>query len=106
MALECMKIVLQDVWKSVAENWENFLDVSNTHVSILEDKIYEQPADESRAPELWANSSMWLKVERLVSIHVAVVKEMQTNLREFLSEPEVEDSWLDASPDDMEKIRE
>lgn len=41
MALECMKIILQDVWKSVAENWESFLDVSNTHVSILEDKIYE-----------------------------------------------------------------
>lgn len=106
MALECMKIVLQDVWKSVAENWESFLDVSNTHVSILEDKIYESPADESRAPELWSNSSMWLKVERLVSIHVAVVKEMQTNLREFLSEPAVEDNWLDASPADMEKIRD
>ena len=41
MALEYMKIVLQDVWKSVAENWESFLDVANTHVSILEDKIYE-----------------------------------------------------------------
>ena len=65
-----------------------------------------QPADESRAPDLWANSNMWLKVERLVSIHVAVVKEMQTNLREFLSEPEVEDNWLDASPADMEKIRD
>lgn len=49
---------------------------------------------------------MWLKVERLVSIHVSVVKEMQTNLRDFLSEPEVEDNWLDASPDDMEKIRD
>ena len=48
---------------------------------------------------------MWLKVERLVSIHVAVVKEMQTNLGEFLSDPEVEDNWLEASPADMEKIR-
>ena len=41
MALECMKIILQDVWKSVTENWESFLDVCNNHVSILEDKIYE-----------------------------------------------------------------
>ena len=49
---------------------------------------------------------MWLKVERLVSIHISVVKEMQTNLRDFLGEPEVEDNWLDASPDDMEKIRD
>ncbi len=49
---------------------------------------------------------MWLKVERLVAMHVAVVKEMQTNLREFLSESEVEDDWLETSPPDMEKIRE
>ena len=41
MALECMKIILQDVWKSVTGNWESFLDVCNNHVSILEDKIYE-----------------------------------------------------------------
>ena len=40
MALECMKIVLQDVWKSVTGNWESFLDVCNNHVSILEDKIH------------------------------------------------------------------
>ena len=104
MALECMKIILGDVWKSIAQNWEDLLDVCNTHVSILEDKIYEQPADESRAPELWTNSSMWLKVERLVSIHVAIVKEMQTNLRELTGEPDVEDNWLESSPDDMQKI--
>ena len=106
MALECMKIILSDIWKSIAENWEDFLDVCNTHMSILEEKIYEQPADESRAPELWTNSSMWLKVERLVAIHVAVLKEMQTNLGEFLGEPEIDDNWLEASPGDMEKIAE
>ena len=78
-----MKIVLQDVWKSITQNWEDFLDVCNSHISVLEDNIYKQPADESRAPELWTNSSMWLKVERLISIHVAVVKEIQLNLREL-----------------------
>ena len=104
LALECMKIVLQDVWKSIAEQWEGFLDVCDTHVSILEEKIYEQPADESRAPELWTNSSMWLKVERLVSIHEGVLKETQNNLKGFLSEADVDDNWLEASPSDMEKI--
>lgn len=47
---------------------------------------------------------MWLKVERLVSIHQAVLKEMQQNLKEFISDDEVEDNWLEASPADMEKI--
>jgi len=106
LALECMKIILQDVWKSITESWEDFLDVCNTHVSILEEKIYEQPADESRAPELWTNSSMWLKVERLASIHEAVLKETQNNLEEFLSEGDVEEEWLSASPGDMKKIND
>lgn len=104
MAIECMKLILQDVWKGVTESWESLLDVCNHHVSILEDKIYDGPADETRAPELWTNSSMWLKLERLVSIHSAVVKETQTNLRELTGELEVEDNWLESSTGDMERL--
>lgn len=104
MAIECMKLILQDVWKSVAENWESLLDACNHHVSILEDKIYDGPADETRAPELWTNSSMWLKLERLVSIHSAVVKETQTNLRELTGELAVENNWLESSTGDMERL--
>ena len=66
MAIQCMKMVLRDVLKSVVENWESVLDTCYRHLSILEDKIYEQPADESRAPELWLNSSLWMKVEKLM----------------------------------------
>ena len=104
MALECMKIILTDVFKSVVENWEAFLDYCNTHISILEDKIYDGPADESRAPELWTNSNMWLKVERLVAIHNVLVKEMHTNLQELTSESD--DNWLNANPEDMKKLSE
>lgn len=104
LALECMKIIVQDIWKSVAESWEHLLELCTLHVDILQDKIYEQPADESRAPELWANSNLWLKVERLVSIHSEVVKEMQSNLREITSEPMAEDNWLESSPNDMDRI--
>ncbi|KAG8529370.1 uncharacterized protein KY384_006006 [Bacidia gigantensis] len=102
LSLECMRIILADIWKSVSENWEAVFDICNTHVSILEDKIYDGPADESRAPELWSNSSMWLKVERLVGIHGALSREMQTNLRELTGDPQ--DIWLEQSTDDMNKL--
>lgn len=104
MATECMKLILQDVWKSVFETWENFLEICNNHVSILEDKIYDGPADETRAPELWTNSSMWLKIERLVSIHSAVVKEMQNHIRELTGDLAGEETWLESSMDDMERL--
>ncbi|KAL8874051.1 MAG: hypothetical protein Q9174_000556 [Haloplaca sp. 1 TL-2023] len=104
MALECMKIILADVWKSITESWDVLLDLSNVHVDCLQDRIYEQPADESRAPELWKNASNWLKVERLVNIHTTVVKEMRNNLQELASDDGVEDNWLDKCPSDMERI--
>lgn len=104
MALECMKIILADIWKSVTESWDSLIELSNVHVDCLQDRIYEQPADESRAPELWKNASNWLKVERLVNIHTNVVKEMQNNLQELASDNGVEDNWLDKCPGDMERI--
>ena len=104
LALECMKIVLQDVWKGVTKAWESFLDISSVHISILEDKIYEEPADETRAPELWTNASSWLTVDRLAGLHTNVLKEMQINLREITGEPTVEDNWLESSPNDMERV--
>ena len=97
-------MVVQDIWKSAVESWESFLEISNTHISILEDKIYEEPADESRAPELWTNSSQWLKVERLMFTHVDVIRQCQANLRELSDDPTVSDIWLEATPGDFERL--
>lgn len=83
LALHCAKAILSDVFKAVIATWDGFLDKAVTHVSILEDGIYEQPADETRAPELWANSSLWLKVEKLLNVHVSVVQDMRTQLHEL-----------------------
>lgn len=83
LALQCSKIILEDIFKGIVTAWDGFLDLAMDHVSILEDKIYEQPADETRAPELWANSSLWLKVEKLMFLHIDIVKEMSVRLREL-----------------------
>ena len=104
MAVECMKIILQDTWQSIVGSWETFLEICHNHVSILEDKIFSSPDDETRAPELWTNSSMWLKIERLMFIHINAVKEMQSNLRELTNDPEVEANWLESSPGDFERL--
>ncbi|KAI9707077.1 MAG: hypothetical protein M1836_000037 [Candelina mexicana] len=104
MALECMKMILQDLFKSISGTWEKFIDVCYNHVSVLEDKIYEQPADESRAPELWTNSSVWLKVEKLMLLHVDVMKDMTNYLGELTENDESESSWLAGSPGDFDRL--
>ncbi|KAF2455299.1 cora-like Mg2+ transporter protein-domain-containing protein [Lineolata rhizophorae] len=102
LALECMDLILRDVFKGLTVAWEKYLSKCETHVSILEDKIYENPADESRAPELWRNSSLWLKVEKLMFIHMDIVKEMKTHLKD-LAEDDQED-WLSTTMEDFEKL--
>jgi hypothetical protein len=83
LAVQCSKAILDDVFKAVTMAWDGFLDHAVTHVSILEDKIYEEPADETRAPELWNNSSMWLKIEKLLNVHTDVMNEMKTRLHDL-----------------------
>ena len=101
MSLECSKMIMQDIWKAVSEQWETFLDLSSHHVGILVDKIYENPANEALAPLLWTNSDNWLSAERLISIHINVVKECQTNLMEASEKAE---TWLEAIPGDFRRL--
>jgi len=68
-----------------------------------EDKIYENPADESRAPELWTDSDLWLKVEKLMYIHLNVVKEMRNMTKEVAGE-DPQEGWFAPTPGEFERL--
>jgi hypothetical protein len=109
LAAQCTNMILGDVFHGLAAVWQEFLNVSADHVSMLEDKIYDNPADESRAPELWVNQAMWLKVDKVMWIHQDLIKEMQGHLHE-LSDVEVEDreplqiEWIVSIPAEYERL--
>jgi hypothetical protein len=121
---QCARMILDDVFRALIARWETLLDTCQTHVSILEDKIYEQPADETRAPELWRNSSLWLQIEKLTTAHMAVVRDMRVRLRELVADIAIpasssnsnnnpnadllvasnDDDWLEEIPGDLDRI--
>lgn len=103
-ALECMKAITQDIFKALGDSWQELLDASWEHVSILEEKIYEQPADESRAPELWRNSALWLRYEKLMFTHVDIVNDMRKNLVDIDGDRSDEGEWLKESPEDYARL--
>ncbi|KAF8424156.1 hypothetical protein EV426DRAFT_548723, partial [Tirmania nivea] len=98
--MHCMKTIVRDVFKAVVNTWEKVLEVSWEHVSILEDTIYEQPADESRAPELWRNSAFWNRYEKLMFYHVDTMNDMRRYLGEFVDKG----AWLEELPADFDKL--
>lgn len=104
VALECMKAITQDIFKAIGDSWQDLLDASWEHVSILEEKIYEQPADESRAPELWRNSAHWLKYEKLMFTHIDIVNDTRKNLADIDGDRSDEREWLKESTEDYARL--
>ncbi|KAJ4346547.1 uncharacterized protein N0V89_010478 [Didymosphaeria variabile] len=105
MVTKCMDFILRDIFRALSQNWEKYSNLCEVHTGILEDKIYENPADETRAPELWINASLWLKVERLMYLHIDLIKEMRTYLHELdNSDPSEDGPWLESSAEEMEKL--
>ncbi|KAK6518976.1 hypothetical protein TWF281_003666 [Arthrobotrys megalospora] len=84
--------IVETVYNSVADCWEAVLDVAWDHESILQDSIYEHPADESRAPELFKNSETWLKFSKLMSYHLECIGDVQEYIGDFKDEDESNDS--------------
>lgn len=110
LAAQCTNMILADVFHGLAVVWQEFLNVAADHVTLLEDKIYENPADESRAPELWTNQAAWLKVDKVMYLHQDLVKEMQGHMRE-LGEVDTEEQdnvveidWLASTPAEYERL--
>ena len=110
LAAQCTNMILADVFHGLAVVWQEFLNVAADHVTLLEDKIYENPADESRAPELWTNQAAWLKVDKVMYLHQDIVKEMQGHMRE-LGEVDTEEEdnaialdWLASTPAEYERL--
>ncbi|KAF2083625.1 hypothetical protein K490DRAFT_151, partial [Saccharata proteae CBS 121410] len=104
LASECIDSILKDVLKALAISWEKYLRACETHVSILEDKIYDSPADESRAPELWLNSFLWLKVEKLMYLHIDIIKEIRAMMKEFMFDRDTGEEWLSSTPEDFDRL--
>ena len=114
LAAQCTNIILADVWHALAISWQEFLAVGQDHVNILEDKIYENPADESRAPELWSNQAAWLKVDKVMYIHQDLIREMQGHLHDLADVDTVDDSemsqsqgqieWLSSTPAEYDRL--
>ncbi|KAL5430904.1 hypothetical protein PMIN05_009883 [Paraphaeosphaeria minitans] len=105
MVPKCIDLILRDIFRALAQNWEKYSNICEVHTGILEDKIYENPADETRAPELWTNASLWLKVERLMYLHIDLVKETRAHLHELdNSDPSEDGPWLESSAEEMEKL--
>lgn len=101
LSLECMDVAVGYVLSGILGSWDKFLAKCEEHVDILEEKIYENPADESRAPELWQNQNLWLKVEKLLYVQMEAVN----TLRQYMKDLSMDErDFFHDSPDGFKRV--
>ncbi|KKY23233.1 putativelike mg2+ transporter family protein [Phaeomoniella chlamydospora] len=101
-----IRTVLDDIFNHLTRSWETVLDLASEHQTILENKIYDQPADESRARELWANSFQWLRADKLMAQHRNLTKVLKTHA-DVLTEDvkaSAEIKFLSEAPNELERL--
>ncbi|MCJ1269706.1 hypothetical protein MMC22_009598 [Lobaria immixta] len=74
---ETTKLYLNSMFRHLADQWTNLLEIAISHNRHLEDDIYMQPDSDSPARKLWMASKNWLTVERLLHAHTRVIREVE-----------------------------
>ena len=67
-------IVLEELFRCLAKAWEEFLAIAKQHVELAEARFYTDPADDSRAPQVWADQAAWAQVSKLMHNHSELVR--------------------------------
>lgn len=103
LGLYCIDLAVGYVVSALTSSWEKFITKCDEHISILEDRIYENPADETKAPDLWQNSSLWLKLEKLLTLQSSSISLLRNSLKELSGDPDRE--FLKDAESQISRIR-
>ena len=75
-----LSAVIQLIFDTIAGKWSAYVLSMHNHIAALEEIVYDQPADDSRAPTLWIISKQLLQAERLMKFHVLLLENVQRDL--------------------------
>jgi len=78
--LNAIDLVVTDIFHALLQSWNKRISVASTIVDTLQPQVYDNPVDDSRAPELWRCNAEWMKARRLASLHLELARSFRSNL--------------------------
>ena len=88
-----LSATIQLIFDTIAGKWSAYVLSMHNHIAALEEIIYDQPADDRRAPALWSISKQLLQAERLMKFHVLLLENVQRDLTDLTGNT-TRPSWL------------
>ena len=98
-----LSATIQLIFETIAGKWSVYVRSMHNHIVALEEIVYDQPADDRRAPALWSISKQLLQAERLMKFHVLLLENVQRDLADFtgnLTHPD----WLEENLTEFKRL--
>ncbi|RMZ86287.1 hypothetical protein DV736_g6487, partial [Chaetothyriales sp. CBS 134916] len=92
--IQAIEYIMEHVVSGILQLWDTQIDLLHEPHVELEDYIWSQPADSSRAREVWAMSRRLHTMVKLINRHAKLIQFVQEDFRVFAERSE-DQSWLD-----------
>ena len=98
--------MIELVFEAVSTEWEDYIYSAHRHIVALEERIYQNPADDAQSTALWSVSREILQAERLLTSHLQLLETIQDRLA-FLITFDRQDStdWLRQQIEEYQRLK-
>ena len=104
-ALELLQAIVRCSFYKIVSDWRCYIKVMDSHISMLEEQIYDKPEDDSQAKELWRTSKQLLEMEKLLISQTFLIKVVEDNFISPAGPDNVNKDWLKDLLTDFEELR-
>ncbi|KAI4145810.1 MAG: hypothetical protein L6R39_003691 [Caloplaca ligustica] len=93
------------VFEAVAARWVHYILCMHNYIASLEERVYEDPADDSRTSALWSVSKQLLQAERLLKFQILLLENIQNDFGGLSQEGVLPRSdWLRPNLDEYRRL--
>ena len=90
--------MIEMVFEAVSTEWDDYIHSTHKHIVALEERIYQNSADDAQSTALWSVSREILQGERLPTSHLQLLETIQDRLAFFITfDPQGVDGLAEAT---------
>ncbi|KAL8650631.1 MAG: hypothetical protein Q9210_003717 [Variospora velana] len=81
-------------FEAVGARWVHYILCMHNYIASVEERVYENPADDSRTGALWSVSKQLLQAERLLKFHILLLENTQNDFGGLTQGETLPAEWL------------
>ena len=98
--------IIELVFEAVSTEWDDHINSTHREICALEERIYQNPADDAQSTALWSVSREILQAERLLTSHLQLLETIQDRLAFLITFDRQESTdWLKQQIEEYQRLR-